>query len=72
MNAKLIITIGLGVVLIGMVLMFFPNAFKWFGNLPGDIKSDSGNTRIYFPIVSMLLISVVVSMVRYLMRYLGS
>lgn len=71
MNAKLIITIGLGVVLIGMVLMFFPNAFKWFGNLPGDFKSKGDNVSFFFPLTSMILISIVFNLVLRLIKHLG-
>ncbi|EUA08750.1 hypothetical protein I553_9807 [Mycobacterium xenopi 4042] len=34
---------------------------SWLGNLPGDIRITSGNTRIYIPITSMLLVSVAVN-----------
>ena len=31
---------------------------SWFGRLPGDIRIDRGNVKVYAPIVSMLLISL--------------
>lgn len=60
--AKVLIIIGVMVALIGVVWMLFPNAFSWLGRLPGDIRYESGNTRIYFPIVTMIIISVVGSL----------
>ncbi len=58
---KFVILIGIILVIGGLVWMFFPNAFSWFGKLPGDIRYQSNNTRIYFPIVTMIIVSIVVS-----------
>jgi hypothetical protein len=41
---------------------------SWFGRLPGDIRIERGGTRIYVPIVSMLLVSVVLSVLLTLLR----
>jgi hypothetical protein len=38
-------------------------ALSWFGRLPGDIRIERDNVRVYIPVVSMLLASVVVSLV---------
>ena len=62
----LIIVIGAAVVLIGVVAYF--GGLAWFGNLPGDINIERGNTRIYIPLVSMLLISVLLSLISYVVR----
>ncbi len=57
--AKLLIGLGIVLVIVGIIWLLFPNAFSWLGNLPGDVKHTSGNTRVYFPIVTMIVISVV-------------
>lgn len=57
--AKLLIVIGIVLVIVGIIWLIFPSAFSWIGNLPGDIKHTSGNTRVYFPIVSMIVLSIV-------------
>ena len=57
--AKLLIGLGIVLVIIGIIWLIFPNAFSWIGNMPGDIKHSSGNTRIYFPVVTMIIISIV-------------
>jgi Protein of unknown function (DUF2905) len=36
---------------------------SWFGRLPGDIRIEGSNVRVYAPIVSMLAISLVLSLV---------
>jgi len=40
----------------------------WFGRLPGDIQYSRGNFSFYFPIVTCILISVVVSLLLWLFR----
>jgi hypothetical protein len=40
----------------------------WFGRLPGDIRIERETFRLYVPIVSMLLVSVVLSLILYLFR----
>lgn len=61
--AKILIGIGIVLVLVGVIWLVFPNAFSWIGNLPGDIKHTSGNTRVYFPVVTMIVISVVATII---------
>jgi hypothetical protein len=48
---------------VGVLLRYFPSLFSWFGNLPGDIRYESDNTRVYIPLVSMLLVSVVATVI---------
>ena len=62
----MLIALGIGLILIG--LLFWSGSMSWFGRLPGDIRIERETVRIYVPIVSMLLVSVVVSLVLYLVR----
>lgn len=59
--AKMLIALGVLLLVIGCIWLVFPSAFSWLGNMPGDIKYKSGNTRVYFPIVTMIVISIVAS-----------
>ncbi|MBC6699233.1 DUF2905 domain-containing protein [Hymenobacter sp. BT190] len=43
----------------------------WFGRLPGDIRIERAGFRLYVPIVSMLLVSVVLSGLLWLWQRLG-
>lgn len=54
--------IGAGVLLIVFGLLYRFGLLNWFGNLPGDFKYEGEKTRIYFPWVSMLLLSIVLSL----------
>ena len=62
----LIIVFGLVAVFIG--LLTYAGWLSWFGRLPGDIRYESENVRVYVPIVSMLLVSVLLSLLFYLFR----
>lgn len=64
----LIVMTGVVLVLIGLAVWW--GAFEWFGRLPGDIRIERENMRIYIPLVSMLLISVVLSLIMYLFNRL--
>jgi hypothetical protein len=59
--ATLLIT--LGIILIAAGLLYASGLLSWFGRLPGDIRIEKETTRIYIPIVSMLIVSVVLSLV---------
>ena len=52
----ILIVVGVIVILIGVAA--YLGLLGWFGRLPGDLRYDSGNVKIYAPIVSMLLISL--------------
>ncbi|QFT55333.1 MULTISPECIES: DUF2905 domain-containing protein [Microbulbifer] len=67
MSRWLMIT-GLILLVIGVALHFAPWLFNWFGRLPGDIRIESGRTRFYFPIVSMIIVSLILSLLINLFR----
>ena len=62
--------IGLGIVLLvlGVLLHVFPSQLSWFGRLPGDIRVESERGGFYFPLLSMLLLSVVLTILLNLWR----
>jgi membrane protein implicated in regulation of membrane protease activity len=57
-----------GVVLVLLGLLTYSGALSWFGKLPGDIRIERPGTRVYFPITSMLLLSVLLSLLLSLFR----
>lgn len=59
----LIILLGLAVVLIGLAV--WSGALGWFGRLPGDIRIERDSVRVYIPLASMLVISIVLSLLLY-------
>jgi hypothetical protein len=59
-----------GVVLVLVGLAVWSGALGWFGRLPGDIRIERDSMRIYIPLASMLLISVVLTLLMYLLNRL--
>ena len=61
-----IVVAGVVIVLVG--LLVWTGALSWFGRLPGDIRVERPNVRMYVPITSMLLVSVLISLVLAIVR----
>jgi Protein of unknown function (DUF2905) len=61
-TGKWIILIGLGLVCLGVIIYFFHDKLKWLGHLPGDIRIEKENFKFYFPITTMILLSVLLSL----------
>ncbi len=62
----LVIFAGLALVVVGALV--YAGALSWFGRLPGDVRYEGETTRVYVPIVSMLVVSLVLSAAAYLLR----
>jgi membrane protein DedA with SNARE-associated domain len=60
------IVAGLTLAIVGFLI--WAGALTWLGRLPGDIRVERPGTRVYFPITSMLLLSVLVSVVLAIVR----
>ena len=60
---KILIVVGLVAVVAGLIIQFAPQAFSWFGKLPGDIRYEKGNFKFFFPLTTMILLSVGVSLI---------
>jgi len=54
---RLLIIVGLVIAAAGVAVLVALRYFPWLGNLPGDFRIETENVRIYFPLVTMLLIS---------------
>ena len=63
--AKVLIAFGLLIALTGVVLGLVGRV-PWIGRLPGDIHIQRGNFTFYFPLATSLLLSVVLTLVFYL------
>jgi uncharacterized membrane protein len=57
------IIVGIALVVAGLLLKFFPGALNWFGKLPGDISIESERTRIFIPVTTMIIISLILSLI---------
>lgn len=55
---RLLIIIGLVIAFAGVVILVAVRFFPWLGNLPGDFRFEGENFKIYFPLATMILISI--------------
>jgi len=73
---KLFIGIGTVIVAVGVLLLLADrvpsvgNLFGWFGKLPGDISIKRDNFSFFFPLGTSLLLSVVLSLLFYLIAWI--
>lgn len=73
MNAetgKYIMITGALILLIGGVIYFFHDKLHWIGRLPGDIRVEKENFKFYFPITTMIILSVLVTLILRIFRKL--
>ncbi|AQR77146.1 DUF2905 domain-containing protein [Paenibacillus larvae] len=64
---KLLITLGIILIVIGGIWLL---AGRWLpiGKLPGDIVVKKENFTFYFPIVTCIVLSVIISLILYVIR----
>lgn len=65
---KLIIILGLAIAALGLLYQYYPKAFTWLGRLPGDIRYESGGTKVFFPIATCIVITLIINVILYLLR----
>jgi hypothetical protein len=61
-----VVFIGVAVIVVG--LLIYAGALSWFGRLPGDLNFGSERTRVFIPITSMLIVSLLLSLVMWVLR----
>lgn len=59
--AKTIIIFGLGITILGLLLLI--GSRLGIGKLPGDILIKKGNTVFYFPLVTCILLSIILTLI---------
>ena len=62
----LLILAGLSLVVVGLIA--WAGGLSWFGRLPGDIRIERDNFRIYVPFVSMIIVSLVLTVIFRVLR----
>ena len=63
----MLVIVGLVIAGVGLIWVLFPNLPR-LGRLPGDIVIERGNSRFYFPVVTCIVISILLSLVMWLSR----
>ena len=58
---KIIVGLGLLLVVVGLCFWLFGDRLGWLGRLPGDIIIERPNFRFYFPVTTMIIVSIALS-----------
>ena len=65
-----LVLIVVGAMIAGAGVLVLTGALGWFGNLPGDMRFERGSVRVYAPLASMLVVSIVLTLLLALLRRL--
>ncbi|MGX7688728.1 hypothetical protein BWI92_26125 [Flectobacillus sp. BAB-3569] len=70
---KLIMIIGGMLVLGGAVIYLLEDKIRWdwLGNLPGDIRIEKGNFKLYFPLMTSIILTLVVNVLIWIFKKLS-
>jgi hypothetical protein len=60
-TGKVIILIGVIIAIAGVVIYFSGGKLNFLGRLPGDIRIEKGNSTFYFPVVTCILLSIIIT-----------
>jgi len=71
LSPKILILIGFIIMVVGLSWMYAGKYFQWLGKLPGDIKIEKEHFRFYFPLTTMVLVSLFFSLVVKLLKWMG-
>ena len=66
--SKFLIYLGLIIAFLGFIFSYFNINLSWFGRLRGDVRIEKENSRIFFPITSMIILSIVINILIYLIK----
>ncbi len=64
---KIIVLIGLVLIVIGLLVQY-SDKIPFLGRLPGDIRIEKENVKIYIPITTSILISLLLTIILYLIN----
>ena len=67
-TGKYLIVLGLVIVLVGIIWYFFGDKLGWIGKLPGDIRVEKPGFSFYFPLTTMIIASLLLSVLFYVLR----
>lgn len=65
---KIMMGAGIFLVIAGILVYFLGDELKWFGHLPGDIYIKRDNLQVFFPITTMILLSILISLVVFIVK----
>lgn len=66
-TGKILMLVG-GVLLVVGLILHYSERFSWFGRLPGDIIIERENFRLYIPIATSILLSILLTIILYIVN----
>jgi hypothetical protein len=66
--AWVLVIVGVLIAVIGFVWLLLPS-IPWLGKLPGDIAVERDNVRVFIPLATCVLLSLVLTAVLWLVRH---
>ncbi len=67
-SGKYIIAIGAILIVLGVIWYYWGDKLSFIGRLPGDIRIERDNFSFYFPITTMIIVSVLLNLIFRLFR----
>ena len=64
---KILIIVGLVLIVAGLLLQY-SNKIPFLGKLPGDIRIEKENLKVYIPITASILLSIILTIILYLVN----
>jgi len=65
---KILVIAGIILIIAGLIFWFGGDRLSWIGHLPGDIRIEKENFKFYFPISTMIIISVLLTLILWIIR----
>ena len=67
---RVLVIAGVALVVAGLALWLAPSSLGWLGRLPGDLRIERPNLRVYVPVTTSILVSVALTLVFWLISRL--
>lgn len=67
-TGKYVIVTGAIIILLGVIIYFFHDKLNWIGRLPGDIRIEKENFKFYFPVMTMIIFSLAITIIIQIIR----
>jgi hypothetical protein len=68
---KILVFVGIVLVVAGLIIWFAGDKFSWLGHLPGDIRIEKENVRFYFPVTTMIIVSLLITLILWIFKKLN-
>lgn len=67
---KLLVGIGVLLIVAGVLAWVLQGKLGWLGRLPGDLRIEREHFRFYFPITTMIVLSILLNLIIWAVRRL--